>query len=153
MRAGLAPAEEGDSVDVISQNVLRRQARLDPLPFDPSTGEEIPRVMVRVDVQTLSLAEFGQVLEHGEQVISIYETDLPRLRALVEDATPAQLAVIADDLAWHRAQCEAGDNPRTYEPDYGGSFCHVMHRGPKPIASMEILEPSKPAKRKTGTEG
>lgn len=137
-------------MDVHSQNVLRRQARLDPIPFDTATGEEIARVSVRLVVSTLSLAEFGTVLERGEQVISVYETDLPKVRALVEDATPAQLEIIDTDLEWHRAQCKAGTNPRTYEPDYGGSFRHVMHRSPRPFASYEVIRAKPQAKSKGG---
>lgn len=142
--------------DVITQNALRRQARLDPVEIDPVTLQAVPMVTFEVDVVPTHLVFYGQILEAGKgRIVTIPETMVDGLSALVEDATPEQLAAVKIEHEAHIAECEraacgAGTNTRSYEPNYPAAFHHVLRRSPRPIVAMRKIGAKPQAKSKGG---
>lgn len=137
--------------DVITQNALRRQARLDPVEIDPVTLQAVPMVTFEVDVVPTHLVFYGQILEAGKgRIVTIPETMVDGLSALVEDATPEQLAAVKIEHEAHIAECERGQNSRSYEPNYAAAFHHVLRRSPRPIVAMRKIGAKPQAKSKGG---
>lgn len=137
-----------DKAQILTQNALMRQARLDPIPMNPVTGEPAKPIRVAIEVIPTMQIVADQLVPQGEHVIDIFETQLPSVMAMVETATEEQLGAVRLFEQNHRADIEANrENTEAFDPSFEASFQRVMRRSPKALAYARVLdvEPAEPA--------
>lgn len=108
------------------------------------------RVTLRVVSGTLGQVVCGRVLALGENVLAdVLETDVPEFCALVEDASPEELAIVDRERKLRvadAAKLRAKRQPvNSYTTTYVAAFTAVMRREPKPLVSVEVLADEAPA--------
>lgn len=139
-------------MDQIVQSAYARMARMDP----PRVG--VARVRVRIVNRTEGHAVCGHVLAEGENVIEVYEDEVPGLKAQVEKLTPHESRVATDmyERAVKEWQAE-GNDPKRAPYSIEGFVRKVTSRDPKPFDSVEVLKAGAPTegdgKSKAGAKG
>ena len=141
--------------ETLARLAMAKMARVDPVPYDPRTGQEYELLRVEIESTTENQAiPNGQIVKAGIGPYEIYANQLAAVEALVERATDDERQRVQDDYERHCAECrgEHGDarNERTYEPSYQASFRRLMHRDPLPFARVEVLHA--PVRRKAASE-
>ncbi|MFQ5427185.1 MAG: hypothetical protein ACE5EV_08895 [Gaiellales bacterium] len=144
-----------NQTDTLARLAMARMARVDPVPYDPRTGQEFKVVRVEIDSRTDGQAIPGHLVAAGKGVYELYENQVESVESLCEMATQAELDAVQRDLEHHKAEClgQIGDKPenkRNYLPSFEASFRRLMHRDILPFRSVELLATPKQRKATSG---
>lgn len=141
----------GKHSDLLAKLAMAKLARVDPVPYDPHTGEEYEIVRLMIDSHTLNqpIANGNLVCndeETGEpRVYEVYENQVAGVEAMVETATKREMDQVQRDLDWHTTSATVGvdgDDPKNERgcyPSFPASFRHVMHRDMLPFRSVKVI--------------
>lgn len=117
------------------------------LPWEAATPRNEPRVVVCVDVEPQRTSVLGRSMPHGVGFVLVYESDLPKVRAMVQ--TPEQNTKLAQareewdyEFEKHLASCE-GDREKalaTIGISVEAIYCakRGCERGRAPLKSMVV---------------
>lgn len=108
------------------------------LRIDPPRAER--KVRLEVDAVGHGVIISGHLFEMGRQTVELYESDIPKVMSMVEDATETELALVRADHERHRSEPVDQPSDRGALPSMVYSFKRILLREPRPFRSARVLE-------------
>ena len=130
----------------LEQVALAKQAGHRVPPIDPNTGETEKRYRVRAVCTPSHFVGLGVLLEHGEQTVIAYESDIENARlnsledAAEEDWVAVRKAYERNVERWKASFGEGAKvDMRTCPHSMQEAFRQVMDRDPRPLQELDVL--------------
>lgn len=128
------------TIDRTNQELMNAAVMAKTLRIDPPRAEAQKKFRITTKCSNLTL--FGQFIQgdEGGAVINVYESQIPELFDLLEDATPAQIDVARADFEQEKILAANGEqSTRHCLPSFESSFRAMFRRDPKPILTIEEI--------------
>ena len=128
------------TIDRTNQELLNAAVMAKTLRMDPPRGEAQKQFRITTNCSNLTL--FGQHVQgdKGGAIVNVYESQIPELFDLLEDATPAQIDVARADFEQEKILASNGEQSARHSlPSFEASFRAMFRRDPKPILTIEEI--------------